>query len=1072
MDEEGPRQFSDERKSAPRWDSISPRKTTLPGLDLKSHASALSESIVKSYHLSMIFSLANGFKEEAIDNAEPALANNLRNLRDHDIGIFSDATEFIGEGATFNVRRTVFPDSRDVVFKSRVFNAEKDQQKSLMEKLEAILLELRVLTHAPLRHHENIVQLIQVGWQGDALDRNLKWPVLVVEYADKGTLADFFENEQAVDFDTKVSICQNVAEGLRALHSSQIVHGDLKLLNVLVYSKDDGGYTAKLSDFGGALLDTPDSYLEPTGTPPWTAPEYHTERPREELLLSDVYALGLLFWCIMLHGADPFADKEIFKLPFDREKALDVILDLKRSKDFLILAKDSIKKYGRDLDVNLIATIFDNTLQPRPYDRSLSNVQSSIRRYLQRQDSTIIDESSATDVDSQEQIDDEESEGQEDAELRVITPTLAINHVLAAFEHTAEYDSEPDQRTGAASILARMYLGSDDFGIQQDIDKGLYFLLKSAESGYREDQGLMLRMHHAFGRDVPVQAKHHLGQWLLEAGATGSMTALEDMERFGYTTELAEAKEQLATRYCGYGWEVFEPFSLEGKTYISNELQMGRERGKDLRGYFLRLSAAYGCADAAIYLVEDLQTDVNDQNEVGDSALLFAARSGHASVLLTLLRLGADPRLGDRGNNTPLHWLCSFDDSDVEVVADKLIHHGADVNSQARPFPEHGRLEYAETDFVAGTPLHRAMCRNKLTAVRKLLTLGADLEAPALDDPEVYDLDFVSKRFDNDENYDLDRSMRRPPLFEAVLYGKSANALKLLELGANARAGEDDELPLSALYQCALASFEDLTVAEELCGRGLGIDDGPPDYETPFVCAVRNGCYTLADFLRRKGANVNALSTRGLLWSSKRLQTLLGLLVLNNGPSSISGIKFLLDDQPTSRVDLTVQPTLNYTVFHVLAMLDGDSQDGLTTSRALELCDVYFEADPAALNAQSLPHENNGDGSTEARGGNTALHHAVIHANFEVAAFLLMKRADTSIRNAMGMTPLDIAALAYPTFEKRFVPREVPTSAQRQLRTARLRREEIMRMLVEATPGGVSKETLERYTLDSDDDEG
>lgn len=43
-----------------------------------------------------------------------------------------------------------------------------------------------------------------------------------------------------------------------------------------------------------------------------------------------------------------------------------------------------------------------------------------------RQDSTIIDESSATDVDSQEQIDDEESEGQEDAELRVITPTLAM----------------------------------------------------------------------------------------------------------------------------------------------------------------------------------------------------------------------------------------------------------------------------------------------------------------------------------------------------------------------------------------------------------------------------------------------------------------------------------------------------------------------------------------------------------------------------------------------------------------------------------------------------------------------
>src|SRR5437667_133205 len=104
------------------------------------------------------------------------------------------------------------------------------------------------------------------------------------------------------------------------------------------------------------------------------------------------------------------------------------------------------------------------------------------------------------------------------------------------------------------------------------------------------------------------------------------------------------------------------------------------------------------------------------------------------STLLALLRLGADPRLGDRGNDTPLHWLCSFDDSNLDRVAEELVGHGADVNSQARPFPVHGRLEYSETEYVAGTPLHRAICRNKLGAARKLLTLGADPDAPALDD--------------------------------------------------------------------------------------------------------------------------------------------------------------------------------------------------------------------------------------------------------------------------------------------------------------------------------------------------
>jgi hypothetical protein len=65
------------------------------------------------------------------------------------------------------------------------------------------------------------------------------------------------------------------------------------------------------------------------------------------------------------------------------------------------------------------------------------------------------------------------------------------------------------------------------------------------------------------------------------------------------------------------------------------------------------------------------------------------------------------------------------------------------------------------------------------------------------------------------------------------------NALKLLELDADAKLGDSEDLPTSALYQCVVASLEDLMLAEELCQRGLGVDDGPSDYETPFMFAVR-----------------------------------------------------------------------------------------------------------------------------------------------------------------------------------------------------------------------------------------
>lgn len=373
---------TEKNSTVDHWDSVwLSRKRPLPALDVESQVSSTSEAILKSYHFSMIFTLADGFHEEAVDEADPALANNLRNLRDHDIGVFAEATEFVGRGATFSVRRTLFGDSRDVVFKSRKVEPDRDQDSTLMQKLEAILLELRVLTHRPLRHHNNIVQLIQVGWEGDPLERAVKWPVLVVDYADRGTLADFFDNEEAVNYDVKRSLSLDIAHGLQALHSCQVVHGDLKLLNVLVFSRDDGGYNAKLSDFGGALLDSPQALLRPMGTRPWTAPEYEANRSRQGLLQSDVYALGLLMWRIMLGGGDPFADKNLFELPSGEKKVIDdAIDDYKRSGTFLSKAKASISRYGKDLDCHIISTVFECSLQVSPGERNLEAVISCLLR--------------------------------------------------------------------------------------------------------------------------------------------------------------------------------------------------------------------------------------------------------------------------------------------------------------------------------------------------------------------------------------------------------------------------------------------------------------------------------------------------------------------------------------------------------------------------------------------------------------------------------------------------------------------------------------------------------------------
>ena len=317
----------------------------LPGYGAAS-ATLSTPSAIRSYHFSMFFSLSVGIEDEALASADPNLTNNLNNLRDHDVGLFARITEFLGRGATFAVRKTSFPDSKNVALKSGMLTqTPQPGGKTFMDLVNAIMLELRVLTHKPLTKHPNIIKLIRVCWEADPFIRSLKWPVLVVEYADQGTLEDYFDNHGPLAYASRLSLLQDILNGLLALHEHGIVHGDMKLCNVLVFTASDSSMPiAKLSDFGGALLDAPEERACPMCTPPWTAPEYQTLRTRSELLKSDIYALGLLIWRIMLQGANPFMEISSRQMPGNRDLQLKAIQEIKLEPGFFDMVSLSLTK--------------------------------------------------------------------------------------------------------------------------------------------------------------------------------------------------------------------------------------------------------------------------------------------------------------------------------------------------------------------------------------------------------------------------------------------------------------------------------------------------------------------------------------------------------------------------------------------------------------------------------------------------------------------------------------------------------------------------------------------------------
>lgn len=130
-------------------------------------------------------------------------------------------------------------------------------------------------------------------------------PFIVCEDATNGDLSSFLARSD-VNKQQLWRLLYQAALGLEYIHTKSVVHGDLKLNNVLVGA--DG--QAKLSDFGLSAVRTSAILSETTGETPYTAGALRWRAPeclrRAPTFASDVYSFAM---CIIeaVIGEPPFA---------------------------------------------------------------------------------------------------------------------------------------------------------------------------------------------------------------------------------------------------------------------------------------------------------------------------------------------------------------------------------------------------------------------------------------------------------------------------------------------------------------------------------------------------------------------------------------------------------------------------------------------------------------------------------------------------------------------------------------------------------------------------------------------
>lgn len=161
---------------------------------------------------------------------------------------------------------------------------------------ERIAAEIRHEVAIMLRlQHECLVRL----W--GLVQENSHPAMLVMEYGANGSLYDYLKSNQAISWSTRLRLAKELSRGLAYLHQENIVHRDIKSLNIIL----DRDFHAKWCDFGLAALKSHSTttssnrvgqQFTPVGTTLWMAPELFIRGTSSPSKPADIWALGMVFF--------------------------------------------------------------------------------------------------------------------------------------------------------------------------------------------------------------------------------------------------------------------------------------------------------------------------------------------------------------------------------------------------------------------------------------------------------------------------------------------------------------------------------------------------------------------------------------------------------------------------------------------------------------------------------------------------------------------------------------------------------------------------------------------------------
>lgn len=410
-------------------------------------------------------------------------------------------------------------------------------------------------------------------------------------------------------------------------------------------------------------------------------------------------------------------------------------------------------------------------------------------------------------------------------------------------------------------------------------------------------------------------------------------------------------------------------------------------------------AVAEGNVELTRHLLEKDPGLINLRNPDMLTPLNLASERGQVEVAALLLKMGADPSIGDRENSQPIHLAAV---SGSIPIVDILVEKGVDIDTK---------------DINLMTPLLFASSRGNVEMIRHLIDLGADVKAANNRGMTVLhmatiagNVDLLTLLVDHGARVNITSENGITPLHSAASYGRTQSVKFLVEHGADIEAETDEgEPPLSWA-----AGRNSLGAAQYLVSMGADVNHRSKDGSTALHNVAGRGTISIADFLVENGADVNASTPGGFVpltsaaWAANGAE-MAKFLILNGAEVN--------PDPCRNNKDCTCSPNFrtplhaacdvgNLEMIEVLvnngAKVNLLSNDGMTPLK----CAVKsgnFEAVKFLVDHGAFLNVR------EQLQGSTELHMAAAMGYGDMTQFLLEKGSCPDIMDNNGKTPLDYA---------------------------------------------------------------